>query len=98
MNNKGKIIAKSNITIDNLGCTFRQNSDGPYLNLISEIDPTRFVTFDTIRLLMLNPNLHRRYFLSTSTILFPREQCRRFMFDSQIDENLLNRKTNLFKQ
>ena len=79
-----------NISIDNLACTFRQNSDGPYLNLISELDPSRRIAFNTLRLLALNPILHRRYvqYLNNEKKFFRREQCDRFMFDSQIEKSL----------
>lgn len=83
-----------NISIDNLACTFRQNSDGPYLNLISEVDPSRRVSFNTLRLLTLNPILHRRYaqYLNDERKFFRREQCDRFMFDSQIEKSLFDQR------
>ena len=83
--------------MDNLACTFRQNSDGPYLRLISEIDPSRRLSFNTLRLLALNPNLSRRYaqYLHHGKKYFQREQCDRFMFDSQIDKSLLSRTTSI---
>jgi hypothetical protein len=84
--------------VDNLACTFRQNSDGPYLTLISELDPSRHMTFDTLRLLSLNPVLRRRYgqYMTDGNSLFKRERCGRFMFDSQIDSTLFNRTTDPF--
>jgi hypothetical protein len=84
--------------VDNLACTFRQNSDGPYLTLISELDPSRQMAFNTLRLLSLNPVLRRRYaqYMTNDKNIFKRERCSRFMFDSQIDSTLLNRTTDLF--
>ncbi|CAF1612179.1 unnamed protein product, partial [Adineta ricciae] len=98
MNKYGRIVPKLNITIDNLACTFRQSSDGPYLRLISELDPSRQMVYDTLRLLTLNPVLHRRYahYMVDGKRLFKREQCGRFMFDSQIDKRLFNRTTDPF--
>ena len=98
MNKYGRIVPKLNITIDNLACTFRQSSDGPYLRLISELDPSRQMVYDTLRLLTLNPVLHRRYahYMVDGKRLFKREQCGRFMFDSQIDRRLFNRTTDPF--
>ncbi len=84
--------------MDNLACTFRQNSDGPYLTLISELDPSRQIAFNTLRLLSLNPILHRRYaqYLTDGNHFFKRERCGRFMFDNQIDNTLLNRTIDPF--
>jgi hypothetical protein len=84
--------------VDNLACTFRQNSDGPYMTLISELDPSRQMTFDTLRLLSLNPILHRRYaqYMTDGNNFFKRERCGRFMLDSQIDNTLFNRTTDPF--
>ncbi|CAF1245288.1 unnamed protein product [Adineta ricciae] len=98
MNKYGRIVPKLNITINNLACTFRQSSDGPYLRLISELDPSRQMVYDTLRLLTLNPVLHRRYahYMVDGKRLFKREQCGRFMFDSQIDKRLFNRTTDPF--
>lgn len=92
------MFLQSNITLDNLACTFRQNSDGPYLTLISELNPSRQMTFNTLRLLSLNPILRRRYaqYLTDDNKFFKREQCGRFMFDSQIDNTLFNRRTDPF--
>lgn len=99
MNEHGIIVPKSNISVDNLGCTFRQNSDGPYLTLVSELDPSRQMSFNTLRLLSLNPILSRRYksyVTNDKNQFFKRESCGRFMFDSQIDSFLFNRTTNPF--
>lgn len=87
-----------NIAINNLACTFRQNSDGPYMNLVSELYSSRQITFSTLHLLSMNPVLHHRYaqYMKDGNPLFKREQCSRFMFDSQIDINLFNRTTNPF--
>lgn len=74
-----------NVSVDNLACTFRQSSDGVFINLISELDPSRKVTFDTYFLLSMNPYLRRRYSsLMTSTVNAPakKELCQRFIFDS----------------
>ena len=89
---------QSNITIDNLACTFRQNSDGPYSNLVSELYPEQQMTFNTLRLLSMNTILRRRYIESRDNItpLFKKELCSRFMFDSQIDKNILTRITDPF--
>lgn len=82
LNRRGHVVQKPNVSIDNLSCTFRQSSDGIFMNLISELDPTRRVTFDTFFLLSMNPNLRRRF-----SPLFnePRrkELCQRFLFDSE---------------
>ncbi|UJR35159.1 hypothetical protein I4U23_027928 [Adineta vaga] len=98
MNKYGRIVPKLNISVDNLACTFRQSSDGPYLRLISELDPSRQMVYSTLRLLSLNPVLHRRYahYMTNGNNLFKREQCGRFMFDSQIDERLFNRTRDPF--
>lgn len=87
-----------NISVDNLACTFRQNSDGPYLTLVSELDPSRQMVFNTLRLLSLNPVLQRRYaqYMTDGNSLFRPESCGRFMFDSQIDAKLFNRTTDPF--
>ncbi|CAF1223089.1 unnamed protein product [Adineta steineri] len=98
MNKRGQIVSKSNISIDNLACTFRQNSDGPYLTLVSELNPSRQMVFNTLRLLSLNPILHRRYgqYMNDGNTLFKREQCGRFMFDSEIESSLLDQTTDPF--
>ncbi|CAF4857391.1 unnamed protein product [Rotaria sp. Silwood1] len=92
MNERGQIVPKWNITVDNLSCTFRQSSDGPYLKLISELYPSHQMFFDTLRLLSLNPILRRRYaqYMNNGNNFFKRERCSRFIFDSQIDNTLLN--------
>ena len=84
--------------MDNLACTFRQNSDGPYMTLISELYPSRQMAFSTVHLLSMNPILRRRYaqYTTDGVHRFKREQCSRFMFDSQIDITLLNRTTDPF--
>ncbi|CAF0751812.1 unnamed protein product [Rotaria sordida] len=98
MNEQGKIVPKLNITVDNLACTFRQNSDGPYLKLISELYPSRQMFFNTLRLLSLNPILRRRYaqYMTNGNNFFKRERCSRFIFDRQIDNALLNRTIDPF--
>ncbi|CAF2933999.1 unnamed protein product [Rotaria sp. Silwood2] len=98
MNEQGQIMPKSNITVDNLACTFRQNSDGPYLKLISELYPSRQVFFDTLRLLSLNPILRRRYaqYMTNDNNIFKHERCSRFIFDSQIDNALFNQTIDPF--
>ncbi|CAF1066490.1 unnamed protein product [Adineta steineri] len=102
MNKRGRIIHRLNITINNLACTFRQNSDGPYMTLTSELDSSRLMTFNTLHLLSVNPILHRyygQYMINNNTNtnrMFKREECNRFMFDSQIDKNLFNRTIHPF--
>lgn len=94
------MLFQRNITINNLACTFRQNSDGPYVTLISELDPSRQMTFSTLHLLSMNPILHRRYseYMKDGNHIFQPEQCGRFMFDSQIDSSLFNRTTMSFSR
>ncbi|CAF4042624.1 unnamed protein product [Rotaria sp. Silwood2] len=98
MNKDGKIILKLNITINNLACIFRQNSDGPYMTLISELDSSRKMTFSTLHLLLMNPILRHRYeqYMTDANQIFQQEQCSRFILDSQIDITLFNRTTNSF--
>ena len=48
------------------------------MNLISELDPSRQVTFDTMYLLAMNPHL-RHYYRSR------KEYCQQFIFDSDIN-------------
>ncbi|CAF0945987.1 unnamed protein product [Adineta ricciae] len=100
MNKRGKIVQKSDITINNLACTFRQNSAGPYKTLVSELDPTRQMTFSTLHLLSTNPILHRRYaqYMTNEHSLFRKEQCNRFMLDNQIDISVFNRTKDRFSR
>ncbi|UJR10668.1 hypothetical protein I4U23_014863 [Adineta vaga] len=100
MNKRGRIVQKSNIAINNLACTFRQNSAGPYMTLVSELDPSRQMTFNTLHLLSTNPILQRRYahFMTNENGLFKKEQCNRFMLDNQIDRSLFNRAKNHFSR
>ncbi|CAF0818328.1 unnamed protein product [Didymodactylos carnosus] len=87
MNPEGRIIQKSNISLDSLMCMFRQNSDGLYQYLISELYPQRKMSFSTLTLLNNNPILKRRY--ENYQQFFKHERCDRFLFDQQIDSNLL---------
>ncbi|CAF2237125.1 unnamed protein product [Rotaria magnacalcarata] len=98
MNKHGRIVPKLNITINNLACIFRQNSDGPYMTLVSELDSSRQMTFSTLHLLSMNPILRHRYasYMTDQYPTFKREQCSRFMFDNQIDITLFNRTTDPF--
>lgn len=84
--------------MDNLACTFRQNSDGPYLKLVSELYPLREVHFNTLRLLSLNPILRHRYsqYMTYGNKFFKNERCNRFMFDNQIESKLLNKTIDPF--
>jgi len=96
MNGDGRITQKANISLDSLTCTFRQNTDGPYMNLVSEYYPSKKMTFNTLILLNHNPVLKRRY----SNYFKPRrERCDRFVFDNEIDSYLFlsNKTTTLFK-
>jgi hypothetical protein len=88
-----------NITINNLACTFRQNSDGLYMTLTSELYSSRQMTFNTLHLISTNRVLRHRYaqyIIANRNILFKREQCNRFIFDSQIDLSLFNRTLDPF--
>lgn len=98
MNNNGKIVQKSKIAINDLACTFRQHSDGLYMQLVSELEPTRQITFNTLYLLTMNPILRRRYaqYMTDTNAFFRPEQCNRFILDSQIDSSLLNRTIDPF--
>jgi hypothetical protein len=68
------------------------------MTLISELDPSRQMTFNTLHLLLMNPILGRRYgqYMTDDNNIFKREQCSRFMLDSQIDISLFNRTTDPF--
>jgi hypothetical protein len=68
------------------------------MTLISELDPSRQMTFNTLHLLSMNPILRRRYtqYMTDDNKVFKREQCGRFMFDNQIDISLFNRTTDPF--
>ena len=82
--------------MDNLACTFRQHSDGLYLKLISELYPSHQMTFNTLRLLSLNPILRHRYaqYMTIDNRFFKHERCSRFMLDSEIDKTMLLKQTN----
>jgi hypothetical protein len=68
------------------------------MKLISELYPSRQMAFDTLHLLLMNPILHRRYaqYMTDDNHIFKREQCSRFMLDSQIDISLFNKTTDPF--
>ncbi|CAF0742855.1 unnamed protein product [Didymodactylos carnosus] len=86
MNSDGRIIQKLNISLDSLTCTFRQNTDGLYQYLISELYPQRKMSFSTLTLLNNNPILKHRY--ENHQQFLKRERCDRFLFDQQVDSNL----------
>ncbi len=68
------------------------------MTLVSELDPSRQMTFNTLNLLSMNPILHRRYaqYMTNDNHIFKPEQCGRFVLDSQIDTSLFNRTIDLF--
>lgn len=68
------------------------------MTLISELDPSHEMSFNTLHLISMNPILRRRYaqYLTNENTIFKQEQCNRFMFDNQIDSSLLNRTTDPF--
>jgi hypothetical protein len=68
------------------------------MTLVSELYPSRQMTYNTLHLLLMNPVLSRRYaqYMTDDNPIFQPEQCGRFMLDSQIDISLLNRTTDLF--
>jgi hypothetical protein len=68
------------------------------MTLISELNPSRQMTFNTLFLLSMNPFLRRRYsqYITDDNPIFKREQCSRFTLDSQIDITLFNRTTDPF--
>jgi hypothetical protein len=70
------------------------------MTLVSELDPSRQMSFGTHYLLSMNPILRRRYaqYMTDDNTSFKRERCSRFMLDSQIDKNLFNRTTDPFSR
>ena len=54
------------------------------MTLLSELDPSRAMSFDTKYLLSMNPRLRRRYGQSILKNAAP-ERCQRFLFDSDIE-------------
>ena len=70
------------------------------MTLVSELDSSRQMSFNTFYLLSTNPILRRRYtqYMTDDNTIFKRERCSRFMFDSEIDRNLFNRTTDPFSR
>lgn len=66
------------------------------MTLVSELDPSRQMNFNTLHLLTMNPILSRSYapYLKTKNKqIFQAEQCARFMLDNQIEESLIQTTT-----
>ena len=63
------------------------------MTLVSELDPSRQMSYNTLHLLLMNPILSRSYapYLTNANQLFQTEQCNRFMLDNQIDDSLVDR-------
>ena len=67
------------------------------MTLVSELNPSRQMSFNTLHLLSMNPILSRSYvpYLKKNNQIVQVEQCARFMLDNQIEDSLIDRMTNL---